>query len=90
MKLKYAIAALAAVIGIAVSCEKEADSYLDEVRVSSSYIGLPSAGGSQTITVKATDSWSVTGKVPSWLTISPINGAAGETNMTFPLSLIHI
>ena len=83
MKLKYAIAALAAVIGIAVSCEKEADSYLDEVRVSSSYIGLPSAGGSQTITVKATDSWSVTGKVPSWLTISPINGAAGETNMTF-------
>ena len=82
MKLKYAIAALAAVLALAVSCEKEADSYLDEVRVSSSYIGLSPDGNSQTISVNATDQWSIT-DVPSWLTVSPTNGAAGETKVTF-------
>ena len=33
MKLKYIFASLVAVLAVAVSCEKEADHYLDEIKV---------------------------------------------------------
>ncbi len=82
MKLKYIFTALVAALTLAVGCEEDIERHLDEVRVSSSYVAIPAAGGSQTITVDAKSDWSF-GEIPSWLTVSPENGSAGETTVTF-------
>jgi len=82
MKLRYIFTALVAVLTLAVSCQKEPSFVLDEVQVSSSYIGIPADGGQVTIDLTATDSWSFT-EAPEWLTISPASGAAGATKVTF-------
>lgn len=82
MKLKYIFTALVAALTLAVGCEDNIENYLDEVKVSSSYVAIPAEGGSQTITVNATDDWAF-GDVPAWLTVTPISGVAGETEVTF-------
>ena len=85
MKLKYIFASIVATLAL-VSCEKEADHYLKEVQVSSSYVSLSTGVGANTsITVNATDSWyiSVDEKTAEWLTVSPTMGGAGETTVTF-------
>ena len=88
MKLKYIFASIVATLALAVSCQKEADHYLQEVQVSSSYVALSTGVGANTsITVTATESWSIA--VPNtadWLTVSPTSGGAGETNVTFSAS----
>lgn len=85
MKLKYIFASIVATLALAVSCEKEADHYLNEIKVSASYVPLSTGvGANNSITVTATDAWSIT--VPSdvkWLTVSPTSGNAGETVVTF-------
>ncbi len=78
------------------SCTDDQDpTYLDEVRVSSSYVAIPQAGGSATITLTAKADWSlaqqqwIQGKdtiiaaTPQWLTVSAAQGAAGTTEITF-------
>ena len=78
------------------SCSDDNEpTYLDEVRVSSSYVAIPQDGGSTTITVKASSEWAfaaqkwIAGKdttnaaAPKWLTLSATSGAAGETTITF-------
>lgn len=82
MKLKYIFTALVAALTLAVGCEDDIERYLDEVKVSSSYVAIPAAGGSQTITVNASADWSF-GDIPEWLTVSPTSGAAGETTVSF-------
>ena len=82
MKLKYIFTALVAALTLAVGCEDDLERYLDEVQVSSSYVAIPAAGGSQTITVNATGDWSF-GEIPAWLTVSPTSGVAGETTVSF-------
>ncbi len=82
MKLKYIFTALVAALTLAVGCEEDIERHLDEVRVSSSYVAIPAAGGQQTITVDAKSDWSF-GEIPAWLTVSPTSGAAGETNVSF-------
>lgn len=85
MKLKYFLAALIAASSFAlttVSCDSEDEkSFLSEVQVTSSYVALPVGGGSQTIEVKASGSWSFA-EVPEWLTISPLSGS-GNASVTF-------
>ena len=86
MKLRYFIPSLVAVVAaMFTSCSDDNDAtYLSEVRVSSSYVALPQAGGSTSITVNAVDSWNIdAASVPSWLTISPMSGAGGESTVTF-------
>ena len=88
MKLKYIFASIVATLAL-VSCEKEADHYLKEVQVSSSYVALSTGVGANTpITVTATDSWNIT--VPEsaakWLTVTPTSGGAGTTTVTFTAS----
>ena len=88
MKLKYIFASIVAALTL-VGCQKEADHYLDEIKVSSSYVALSTGVGANTsITVTATDSWyvSVDEKTAKWLTVSPTMGGAGETNLTFSAS----
>jgi hypothetical protein len=58
---------------------------LDEIQVSSSYVSIPVAGGSTSITVTANDSWTVENSI-QWLTISSISGSAGESTLTFSAS----
>ena len=54
MKLRYFIPTLVAVLAMLVGCSEDNDpTYLGNIKVSQSYIGLPAAGGSVTVTVNA-------------------------------------
>ena len=58
MKLKYFFPALLAMAAMVVGCSEDDDpTYLDEIRVSSSYVSLDINGGSNSITVKTTSEW---------------------------------
>ena len=83
MKAKYIFASLVAALAVLAGCQKEVTThYLDEVSVSSSYVSSPLDGGSTPIGVLAQGSWTISG-VPSWLTVSPVSGSAGSSNVTF-------
>ncbi len=83
MKLKYFFPLFLAAVTLMVSCDEEFSvTLLDEIQVSSSYVSIPVAGGSTSITVKANDSWTVENSI-EWLTISSTTGSAGESSLTF-------
>lgn len=82
MKIKNIIAVLFAVLAVTAGCALEEDHYLSEVSLSTTYVAINMAGGSTTVQVDATDSWSITG-APSWLTVSPASGSAGQSTITF-------
>jgi hypothetical protein len=89
MKLKYIFPLFIAAVALMVSCEDESSvTLLDAIQVSSSYVPIPVAGGSTSITLTANDSWTAekvtTAKNPvTWLTISSTTGSAGESELTF-------
>ncbi len=89
MKLKIIFPLFITVLALLTSCEDEPTvTLLDEIQVSSSYVSIPVEGGSTSITVMAKDSFKVekvtTTKNPvTWLTISSVSGAAGESTLTF-------
>ena len=71
MKIKNILVSLVAILALAAGCNQiEPDHYLNEVKVSSSFVSLSMDGGSSTITVEATDSWTIP-TMPNWLSISP-------------------
>ena len=83
MKIKNILVSLVATLALAAGCNQlEPDHYLSEVKVSSSYVALNMDGGSTSITVDATEGWSIP-TAPDWLTISPTSGGAGSANVTF-------
>ena len=83
MKTKYIIVSLIAALGLLFTgCVEEADHYLDEVKVSSSYVTFAAGGGSVPVELNATGSWSVT-NLPEWVTVSPATGGAGQVTVTF-------
>jgi len=84
MKLRYFIPSLVAVVAaVFTGCSDDKDpTYLNEVKVSSSYVAIPATGGSTSINVSAVDSWSIS-NAPSWLSISPASGNSGESTITF-------
>lgn len=82
MKFRYFIAAL--FLCLAIGCEQEELSTLSEIQLSQSYVSLNVAGGQESLSFTATDSWQVVeSSVPSWLSISPMSGPAGEAIITF-------
>ena len=83
MKLRYFIPSLVAVVAaMFTGCNDDKDpTYLSEIRVSQSYVSLSTSGGSSTINVEATGSWTVSG-APEWLTVSPASGS-GNCTITF-------
>ena len=86
MKLKYFFPLFIAAVALMVSCDDEVSvTLLDEIQVSSSYVSIPVAGGSTSITVTANDSWTVENSL-QWLTISSTSGSAGESTLTFSAS----
>ncbi|PKP34077.1 MAG: DNA-binding protein [Bacteroidetes bacterium HGW-Bacteroidetes-17] len=89
MKLKRIFPFFIALLALLTSCtDEKIMTLLDEIQVSSSYVSIPVAGGSTTITVTAKDSWTAekvtTVKNPvTWLTLSSSSGSAGESTLTF-------
>ncbi len=85
MKTKYIIPSLLAVLIFAASCSENGDiTLLDEVQVSSSYIGIPVEGGTNTITVNAKYDWEIDASgIPDWLSVSPLSASAGATSVAF-------
>ena len=53
MKAKYIILSLIASLAVLVGCEKEGFHFLEGLKVDSSYVSVPLAGGSNTIEVDA-------------------------------------
>ena len=83
MKLKYFISFFALIALLASCSDDEAMTLLDEIQVSSSYVSINVDGGSNTITLSAKEAWSFDAEeFPEWLTVSPMAGGAGETNVT--------
>ncbi len=85
MKLKYFFPLFIAAIAMLASCsEDDKITYLDEVRLSSSYVAINMDGGSTTIQIDAKDSWTINAdEVPAWLNISPLSGGAGQSTISF-------
>ncbi len=84
MKLKYFISFFALVSLLSACSDDDAMTLLDEIQVSSSYVSIDVAGGSNTITLNAKEAWTFDeAELPEWLTVSPMNGGAGETKVTF-------
>jgi hypothetical protein len=86
MKLKYFFPLFIAAVALMTSCTKETTmTLLDQIQVSSSYVAIPVGGGSTSITVTASDGWTVVNNL-TWLTISSTSGSAGESTLTFSAS----
>ena len=84
MKIRYIIASILACAFMAAGCTEEQVSSLSGIKVSNSYIGLPTEGGNATITLTASVDWSFDQTlIPEWLTIEPLSGNAGEYTVTF-------
>ena len=84
MKLKYFLSFFALVALLSSCSDDDAITLLDEIKVSSSYVSIDVNGGSNKITVNAKEAWSFDeAEIPAWLTVSPMNGGAGETTVTF-------
>ncbi len=86
MKLRYLIPAFMAVVAaMFVSCSDDNNpTYLDEIRVSQSYVAIPQDGGNVTIDVTAVAEWAINSEtIPEWLTVSPASGNAGNATITF-------
>ena len=77
MKLRNIFTALLAALTLTVGCEDEKVAYLDEIKVSQSYVAIDAAGGSTEITLSAKDEWSFS-DVPEWLKVEPASGEAGK------------
>lgn len=76
MKLRNIFAALAIAALAFVGCQ-EKERFLDEVKVSQSYLAFDKAGQSIDVIVNAIDKWEFT-EVPEWITVNPASGNAGD------------
>ena len=73
---------IAALSMMVTSCsDDDVVSYLDNVRVTSSYVALPAEGGSTSIDVTASGDWTIS-DIPEWITVSPTSGS-GNATVTF-------
>lgn len=82
------ISIFSVVLALAVlftGCVKEsAMKSLKELEISNSYVSIPPAGGSSTVTFKANEAWKFKEGIPAWINISATSGAANaETAVTF-------
>ena len=88
MKLRNIFTLLAAALSLAfVGCQEQ-ERFLDEVKVSKSYVAIPVEGDEVKIQVEASAEWNITAwdakeekniEIPEWLTITPMSGAAGKS-----------
>jgi len=87
MKLRYLTSAIAALALIVTGCSQKAEIGPDNgnVSVESSYVAIAAEGGSATMTLEASDAWSIVTDLSSyeWLTVTPTSGSAGTTTINF-------
>ena len=95
MKLRNIFTMLAAALTLTfVGCE-EPERFLDEVRVSKSYITFPVEGAEVKVDVEAVADWQIVAlndkfedvDLPEWLTVSPVSGSKGKTEVVFTAGL---
>ncbi len=88
MKLRYLFIAAVACLALAAGCTADiVGGDLKELQVSESILTVPMTGGQVTTTFNATETWAFDEKtVPEWLSISPAQGGAGETAVTFSVA----
>lgn len=93
MKAKYLFAAVAcASLALVSACTEEELGSFSNLKVSPTYLSIPTNGGSAIFTVKADDAWQIDTTGTSyavndsttayWLTFSTLSGASGETEVT--------
>lgn len=84
MKLRYFISFFALIALLSSCSDEETMTLLDELKVSSSYVGIDVNGGSNNIILNANGAWTFDqDEIPEWLTVSPMSGGAGEYGITF-------
>ena len=86
MKLKYFILSTIALFALALTSCSDEDSatLLNNIQVTSSYVGIDINGGSTSIGVNATQNWSLDPEeIPEWLTVTPMHGTPGQTGVSF-------
>ena len=84
MKLRYFISFFALVALLSSCSDEDTMTLLDELKVSSSYVGIDVNGGSNNIILNANGAWTFDqDEIPEWLTVSPMSGGAGEYGVTF-------
>lgn len=89
MKLRYFFPAIMAVVAsLFTGCSDNDDpTYLGEIKVSQSTLAFPAEGGTVTVSLTAVGEWTIgtsdKAGMPDWVTISPANGGAGTTEVTF-------
>jgi len=82
MKLSKIFAA-ALVLCLAIGCETSEFGSLSEIQLSQTYASIDVNGGSSTLTINANEAWEVDpSSVPSWLTVAPMSGSAGQSQLT--------
>lgn len=83
MKPRYFIAFVLSCLLLAVGCQKDKPAEtLSSIKLSESYVALPTAGGSVEITVTAAADWELT-SCSRWITPSVKEGGAGDTKVSF-------
>ena len=85
MNYKFLFTAVVALMSMMfVSCSDDDATFLNEIRVSQSYVAIDKNGGEVSIDIAATDTWSIDeAKIPEWLEVSPLSGEAGNGKITF-------
>ena len=82
MKFRYLIAAL--LLSLATGCVQEKIGTLSEIQVSESYVSIDVKGGEDAIDIVANYDWQIDeASIPSWLTVKPNKGGAGEYHIVF-------
>lgn len=91
MKLRYLIPTFIAVFAMFVGCTSDDDPiYLDNIRMSSSFVSLSKDGGTTAIELTTAGDWSIVeSTVPEWLTISPMSGAAGTVTQNYSADAVN-
>ncbi|GEM_PF-3375012 len=83
MKPRYFLTFVLSCLLLAVGCQKDKPAEtLSSIKLSESYVALPTAGGSVEITVTAAADWKLT-SCSRWITPSVKEGAAGDTKVSF-------
>ena len=83
MKLRNIITSVFACVLMAVGCQQPQEfDVLKGLTVSESVVALPQDGGAVKVTVSSDAPWEVTAS-SRWITVSPMSGNAGETEVSF-------
>lgn len=85
MKFRYLFGIILSAVLAFTSCSVDFKEQFDNLKVDKSYVAIDVKGASATVKVSATEAWELQNadKLPSWLTVSPTSGSAGETTLTF-------